>query len=144
METATHYFTDSRHPDLFQSISPDEAPSTLDTQSILAIVLASASSYPSTASRLTSILDVPVPPANLSAQLIDLHPRIAKVEALHAAQNADMATLRERTAAVIQRWYTVDIVRAGESWAELEGRIEGVEQKVRRAALAKRLDDHMI
>ena len=144
METVTHYSTDSRHPDLFQSISPDEAPSTLDTHSILAIVLASASSYPSTASRLTSVLDVPVPPAELSAQLIDLHPRIAKVEALQAAQNADMAALRERTAAVIQRWYTVDILRAGESWAELEGRISGVEQKVRRATLAKRLDDHMV
>jgi hypothetical protein len=135
---------DHNHPDLFQSISPDEVPSTLETQSILAIVLASASSYPSTASRLTSILDVPVPSAELSAQLIDLQPRIAKVEALQAAQNADMASLRERTAAVIQRWYTVDILRAGESWAELESRIEGVEQKVRRAALAKRLDDDMV
>jgi hypothetical protein len=55
-----------------------------------------------------------------------------------------MAALRERTAAVIQRWYTVNILRAGETWAELEGRIEGVEQKVRRAVLAKRLDDDMI
>ena len=55
-----------------------------------------------------------------------------------------MAALRERTAAVLQRWYKVDILRAGETWAELEGRIEGVEQKVRRAALAKRLDDDMV
>jgi Fe2+ transport system protein B len=87
--------------------------------------MASASAYPSTASRLTSILDVPV-------------------EALQAAQNVDIADLRERSAAVIQRWYTVDILRAGESWAELEGRVEQVEQKVRRTALAKRLDDDMI
>ena len=143
-KSVAHYAADSRHPDLFQSIGPDVPPSTLDTQSILAIVLASASSYPSTASRLTSILDVPVPPAELSAQLIDLCPRIAKVETLQAAQNADMAALRERTAAVIQRWYTIDILRAGESWAELEGKVEGVERKVRRAALAKRLDDDMV
>jgi hypothetical protein len=87
---------------------------------------------------------MPVPSAELSAQLIDLQPRIAKVEAIQAAQNADMAALRERTAEVIQRWYTVDVLRAGESWAELEGRVEGVEQKVRRAALAKRLDDDMV
>ena len=106
--------------------------------------MASASAYPSTASRLTSILDVPIPPAELSAQLIDLQPRIAKVEALQAAQNADIAELRERSAAIIQRWYAVDILRAGESWAELEGRVEQVEQKVRRTALAKRLDDDMI
>jgi hypothetical protein len=38
----------------------------------------------------------------------------------------------------------MDILRAGESWAELEGRVEQVEQKVRRTALAKRLDDDMV
>ncbi|TVY57753.1 hypothetical protein LCER1_G000659 [Lachnellula cervina] len=134
----------SRYPDLFQTIKPDDLPTTLDTSSILAIVLASASSYPSTASRLTSILDVPIPPTELSAQLIDLQPRIAKVGALQAAQSADIAELRERSAAVIQRWYKVDILGAGDSWAELEGRVGQVEQKVRRAALAKRLDDDMI
>jgi len=107
-------------------------------------VTASASSYPSTASRLTSIRDVPIPPAELSAQLIDLQPRIAKVEALQAAQNSDIAELRARSAAVIQRWYTLDILQAGESWAELESRVEQVEQKVRRTALTKRLDDDMI
>jgi len=80
---------------------------------------------------------VPVPPAKLYASLVDLQPRIAKVEALQAAQNADLAALRERTAAVIQRWYTVDVLRAGESWAELESRIEVVEQKVRRAEKAE-------
>ncbi|PMD63310.1 uncharacterized protein K444DRAFT_641561 [Hyaloscypha bicolor E] len=134
----------SRHPDLFQSLSSNDLPTTLDAESLLSIIMASASTYPATASRLTSILDVPVPPAELSAQLIDLQPRIAKVEALQAAQNADIAQLRERSAAVIQRWYTVDILRAGESWAELEGRVEQVEQKVRRTALAKRLDDDMV
>jgi hypothetical protein len=136
--------TDSKHPDLFQSINSDDLPTTLDTASILSIVTASASSYPSTASRLTSIRDVPIPPAELSAQLIDLQPRIAKVEALQAAQNSDIAELRARSAAVIQRWYTLDILQAGESWAELESRVEQVEQKVRRTALTKRLDDDMI
>jgi uncharacterized coiled-coil protein SlyX len=87
---------------------------------------------------------VPIPPAELSAQLIDLQPRITKVEALQAAQNSDIAELRTRSAAVIQRWYTLDILQAGESWAELESRVEQVEQKVRRAALTKRLDDDMI
>lgn len=87
---------------------------------------------------------MPVPAVELSAQLIDLQPRIAKLETLQAVQNADIAVLRQRTVAVLQRWYAVDILSTGDSWAELEGRIETVEQRVRRTALAKRLDDDMI
>lgn len=135
---------DARYPDLFQSIKTDDLPTALDTSSILSIILASASSYPATASRLTSILDVPIPPAEQSARLIELVPRIAKLEAIQAAQHADIAALRGRSAAVIQRWYTVDVLQAGDSWAELEGRVERMEQKVRRAALAKRQDEEMV
>ena len=69
---------------------------------------------------------------------------MAKLEAIQASQNTDVAELRERSAAVIQRWYTVEVLHSGATWAELEGRVEHVEQKVRRAALAKRLDDDMI
>lgn len=128
----------ARHPDLFQSLDANELPTTLDTEDLLSIVLASASSYPSTASRLTSIMDVPIPPAEASTQLIDLQPRIAKVEAIQTAQSADIAELRERTAAVLQRWYTQNILQVGDSWADLEGRVEHVEQRVRRVALARR------
>ena len=143
LRTDCSVLVDSRYPDLFQSINPEDVPTTLDTSSLLSIVLASASSYPSTASRLTSILDVPVPSADLSAQLIDLQPRIAEVEALQERQTAELAVLRGRTAAVLQRWYTVDVLRAGESLAELEGRVEGVEKEVRRAERARRVDEEM-
>jgi hypothetical protein len=71
-------------------------------------------------------------------------PRIAKLEALQASQNVDIADLKQRSAAAIQKWYTGDILRVGDQWAGLEGRVEDVEQKIRRAALAKRLDDDMI
>ncbi|RDL40826.1 Uncharacterized protein BP5553_00805 [Venustampulla echinocandica] len=131
----------SKHPALFQQIDADEVPTTLDTTNILSIVLASASSYPSAASRLTSILDTPIPPAELSIQLIELYPRIAKLRALQAAQNEDIAELRERSAALIQRWYTVGILGGGDSWAELEGRVGQVEQQVRRAASARQVDN---
>ncbi|QSZ36991.1 hypothetical protein DSL72_009083 [Monilinia vaccinii-corymbosi] len=133
----------ARYPDLFHSIDPGQIPTTLDTSGVLPIIMASASSYPSTASRLTSVLDMPIPSAESSAQLIDLQPRIAKIEALQMAQNVELSALRQRTAAVIQRWYTVDVLRTGESWAELEERVQQVEQKVRKAALIKRLDDDM-
>lgn len=85
-----------------------------------------------------------MPPAELSAQLVELMPRIARVEAVQAAQDADIADLRVRSAAVIQQWYTNGILRAGESWADLEGRVEQGEQKVRRATLAKQREDTLV
>ncbi|KAF8846679.1 hypothetical protein BDZ45DRAFT_666701 [Acephala macrosclerotiorum] len=134
----------SRYPDLFQAPNADDLPTTLDTESILAIVMASASSYPSTASRLTSILDVPIPSTELSTQLIELRPRIARLEGIQAAQNADLAELRERSATLIQRWYTMDVLRAGDSLADLEGRVRQAEQQVRRVSLARREDDGLV
>jgi len=110
----------------------------------LSIVLSSASSYPETASRLSSILDVPIPPAEQSAQLVELVPRIAKVEAIQASQAAEIAALRLRSAVALQKWYTTDILRTGDAWAEVEGKVEQVERKVRRAVLAKRMDDNMV
>lgn len=136
--------TDARYPDLFQSINAEDLPTTLDTSSIQSIVLASSSAYPSTASRLTSIMDVPVPPADLSAQLIELVPRIAQLEAIQATQDGEIAELRARSAAAIQQWYTNDILRAGDAWADLEGRVEQGEQKVRQATLAKKMEDSLV
>ncbi|EPE36928.1 hypothetical protein GLAREA_09091 [Glarea lozoyensis ATCC 20868] len=134
----------SRYPDLFQQISPSEIPDTLDTSTLLSIVLASASSYSSTASRLTSVNDTPIPPTELSTQLINLHPRIAKISALQTLQSVEITELRERSAALVQKWYTTGVLGQGETWAELEGRVGRVEQKVRRTALAKRMDDELV
>jgi hypothetical protein len=105
--------------------------------------MASASSFHSIASRLTSILDVPITPAQTSAQLITLQPRIANVEALQLAHDSAIAELRQRSAAVVQKWYSRDILQAGNSWAELVERVEQLEQRTRRTALARRVDDEM-
>ncbi|CZT39932.1 probable RO-10 protein, required for nuclear distribution [Rhynchosporium secalis] len=134
----------SKHPDLFQSPSPRDPPTTLDSSTILSIILSSASSYPSTSSRLTSIMDVPIPAAELSTQLIELQPRIAKIEAVQAAQNEDIKELRERSAKLVQKWYLGDILGAGEEWAGYEGRVGRVEQRLRRVVKARRTDDAMI
>jgi hypothetical protein len=116
----------------------------LDTSSLQSIVLASSSTYSAAASRLTSIRDVPVPPAELSAQLVELVPRIAQLEAVQAGQEVEMADLRARSAAVIQQWYTEEVLQAGDNWAELEGRVQQVEQKVRRATLARKLEESVV
>lgn len=66
------------------------------------------------------------------------------MEAIQASQNKDIARLRERTGNVLNRWYTVDVLRAGESLAELESRVEGIEKGVRRRQMEKRIDDELV
>lgn len=112
---------DTRHPDLFHSIEPWEVPSSLDTCGKSSIVLAAASSFHQTASRLTSINDTPPITTELSTQLIDAAIRAIRVEVLQESQLQEIAALRQRSAAVLQRWYSVDILQAGEFWANAEG-----------------------
>jgi broad specificity phosphatase PhoE len=119
-------------------------PSSLDTVSKSSMVLAAASSFHQTASRLTSVNDTPLPTAELSTQLIEAAVRAARIEVLQESQSREIAALKQRSAAVLQRWYSVDILQVGESWADLEGRVEAVEQAVRRANSASQHDGGII
>lgn len=53
---------------------------------------------------------------------------------LQQAQSQDIANLQQRTAALLQRWYAINILSGGECWAELTDRVEHVERRVRRLA----------
>ena len=131
----------ARHPDLFYSPDSEVPPSLLHLPSKSAIVLSSTASFPLTASSLTSIRDTPIPEAERSAKIIATRPQVSELEALQAAQMKTIASLKERTAAVLQRWYSVDILQSGEHWAEIEGRIDTTEQGVRRAEIARQEEE---
>ncbi|POS81198.1 nuclear distribution protein [Diaporthe helianthi] len=123
------------HPSFFQSPTPDDpAPSQLDTAALRATVLSFASSFPSTVSALTAVTsDTPVPDPKLSADLVALLPRMKGVEATQLAQEAEIGELRDRSERVVRKWYEERVVGYGSFIAEVEGRVEGVERKVRRA-----------
>lgn len=126
--------SDSRYPDLFQP-STSEIPTSLTTSEILAIINSCATSFPTTASRLNAIKDLPIPSAESSASLIALHPRLNKVELLQESHARDVSELRTRTASAIQRWYELGILGESECWTEWEGRVVNVEKNVRRQEL---------
>jgi hypothetical protein len=107
-------------------------------------VLSSATLYPTTASRLTSILDVPVPPAETSASLVALQPRISKVEIVQEAQNRDLVELNKRSAEVLERWYKISVLGGGECWAEWEGRVARVERDTRRQEAMREKHDNVL
>jgi len=64
--------------------------------------------------------------------LIALQPRLSQVELLQDSQASEMSELRARSAEAIQRWYELGIVGESECWSEWEGRVVGVEKRVRR------------
>ena len=124
--------TDKSHPDLFQPTNTAEVPTSLTPSELLAIISSCATSYPTTASRLTAIKDSPIPSAESSASLIALHPRLAQLELRQEFQRREMAELRLRTASAIQRWYELGVLAENECWSEWEGRLNAVESRVRR------------
>jgi hypothetical protein len=136
--TLTKVQPDDRNPDLFQTTPPHEIPEGLTTQTLASIVLSYATAFPETASRLTSLNDLPVPDAQSSAALIDLQPQLERLAQTQSEQAAEISELRVRTARVLQRWYDVGLVGSGECWAEWEGRLEDVEREIRRGEVVRK------
>jgi hypothetical protein len=62
---------------------------------------------------------------------------------VQAAQDAEVAELRARSAAVVRRWYAEKVLGAGEGWADLENRVQRGERMVRRAA-ARREEEEIV
>lgn len=94
-----------------------------------------------TASSLTSITDTPIPDASISAKVMIIAPQVQDLAALQASQLKTIASLKERTAAVLERFYSVDILQTGEYWADVETRVDRADHAIRRAALAQKQDD---
>lgn len=64
--------------------------------------------------------------------MIALRPRLAQIELLQESQAREMSELRARSAEAIQRWYELGVLGESECWSEWEGRVVGVEKRVRR------------
>ncbi|KAE8153317.1 hypothetical protein BDV25DRAFT_137073 [Aspergillus avenaceus] len=130
-------FLHDRFPDLFRPTPPQSLPENLTTQNLASIVLSYASAFPETASRLTSLNDLPIPDAQASSSLIQLRPRLDKLAQTQEEQSKEVSELRVRTARALQRWYEVALVGGGECWAEWEGRLEDVEREVKREEVVR-------
>ncbi|PGH05938.1 hypothetical protein AJ80_08250 [Polytolypa hystricis UAMH7299] len=122
----------SRFPDLFQSPPTTTVPSTLSPQALNSIILSYASAFPETSSRLTSLKDLPIPPARASASLIELQPRLDKLSQVQNQQAAEIAELRAQSVVLLKRWVEVGVLAGSEVWGEWEERVAMVERAVRR------------
>jgi hypothetical protein len=134
---------DNQHPTLFSPTPTTDVsviPTQLELDAIRSTVLSFATSFPSTASALTAATsesDSPVPDAAASAQLAALIPRLAGVEAVQVAQEAEIAALRMRSERVLRQYYEARVLEYGEWVTSMEGSLEAVEARVRRATKRK-------
>ncbi|KAK5015405.1 nuclear distribution protein RO10 [Cryomyces antarcticus] len=134
-----------RYPDLFHALPATTVPSTLSTSELTSIILASAPLFPTTSSRLSSIInDAPIPGAASSATLVSLQPRLTDLELRQEEQAQEITELRKRSAKVLERWYELSVLGAGECWSEWEGRLAAVEQSVRREETARTREEVMV
>ncbi|KZF23041.1 hypothetical protein L228DRAFT_247491 [Xylona heveae TC161] len=123
---------EARHSDLFQASPSEEAPPTLSYPMLRQIVLACASLYATTASQLASVRDLPLPAAKASTSMIGLQPRIDRVNEVQMEQLQEIAHLRRKSAALIERWYKLMILAGNECWSDWEHRTAQVEREIRR------------
>ena len=130
--TTINIASDAAYPDLFHAADPDQIPTTLSTSELLATIISGATSFPITASRLTSIKDLPIPSAETSAALVAVQPRIALIELLQESQTCELAALRQRSASIIKRCYELSGLGGSECWTEWEKRMTVIEKQVRR------------
>lgn len=109
----------------------------MTVQNLASIVLSYASAFPETASRLTSLNDLPIPDAEASASLVELQPRLDRLAQVQEEQAKEVSELRTRSARVLQRWYEIGLVGGGECWVDWEGRLEEVDREVRREEVVR-------
>ena len=123
---------DHAHPELFKGDSSVESPQ-LAIAEKLAVINANAPVFSTTASRLTSVEDSPIPSVDSSVSLVALSPRISRAQHRQRSQAEEFEALRSRSAALLQRWYEVDVLGSSECWSEWENRLMEIEKAVRRA-----------
>ncbi|MCJ1287305.1 hypothetical protein MMC26_006653 [Xylographa opegraphella] len=121
-----------KHANMFSGTPETAEQASFSDSERLSIVKSCATLFPTTASRLTSIQDLPIPSAESSTNLVILHPRVAEVEVLQDSQAQEIANLRLRTVSVLQRWYEVGILAYGECWTEWDERLMEVEKTLTR------------
>lgn len=121
----------SMFPDLFAATAflPD-AKNREELSSLASIVLAHASLYPETASRLSSLQTLQVPPADQSTKLMSLMPKLEQLQQEDQRLQSEVRELRERSARCLEWWIKVGVVGMGDVWEDWEKRIADVERNL--------------
>lgn len=131
---ATDTNSDVQTPEIFTSPSPNLVTSLSEQTSH---IFANTSLYTETASRLSSLQTLSVPPAEQSAQLVNLHPRLEAARTKQEILEAQANELRERSARCLEWWVKFGVVGMGELWNDWDERVRQTERTLGRMERAK-------
>jgi hypothetical protein len=134
----------SKHPEIFSQANGAEQPNTLPLPSQAALVLSHAQLYSRISGQLQSLQETSIPESTSVSKLRDLQPRIDKAAARQEQQAIELAELRSRSAAAVEKWYETGVLGMAERWAEWEERMRVVEIVVRRMEAVKKKDEELV
>ena len=123
------YLPDARFPELLTSKSSIPL---VELSSQASVVLAHATLFPETASRLSSLQSLQIPSAEQSAKLSDIAPRIAHARRTQDEFEQEIQELRQRSARCLEWWVKNGIVGMGDMWEEWEDRVKLAERRISR------------
>ena len=134
----------SQHPNLFEQATGAEQSNALPLAPQAALVLAHAQLYSRVSGQLQSLQDTSVPDPTSASKLRELQPRVEKAAARQEQQANELADLRSRSAAAVERWYESGVLGMAERWAEWEERMRDVEIVVRRLEAMKKREEQLV
>lgn len=135
----------AQHPNIFeQAAGAEQQSNTLPLAPQAALILAHAQLYSRVSGQLQSLQETSVPDPTSASKLRELQPRIEKAAARQQQQARQLAELRSRSAAAVERWYESGVLGMAERWAEWEERMRDVEIMVRRLEAMKKREEELV
>jgi len=134
----------AQHPNILTHANSAEQPNTLALPSQAALVLSHAQLYSRISGQLQSLQETTVPDPTSASKLRELQPRIDKAAARQEQQANELAELRSRSAAAVEKWYETGVLSMAERWAEWEERMRDVEIVVRRLEAVKKREEELV
>ena len=107
-----------------------DSPHSEDLSTLASIVLAHAAIYPETASRLSSLQTLQVPPADQSSTLVSLMPKLDQSHREDQILQDEIRDLQERSARCLEWWVKIAVVGMGDVWEDWERRVADLERNL--------------
>lgn len=133
-----------QYPELFphnrQSVEQDVPTPERELSTRASEVLSSSTLYTTTSAHLQTLQTLRTPSASLSANLINVRPRLQNLKERQVELDREIAQLKRRSATVVQWWMKTGVVGMGELWDDWEDRVTTCERSVRREERRRKED----